>query len=452
MDLVQDKFFHRSKEIVRLAIPAVSEMILYMLIWVFDTLMVGKHGGQISVSAVGFSSEIMYTFINILIAMGLSISITSIVARCLGAKDNKKAEDMANLGIKIGALVAIIVSLTFIIFSKNILSLAGAKGEVLTLAYRYMRVCSIGLFFNMITTLLNGVFRGCKNTKTPLYGAAILNVVNISLDYVLIFGKFGFPELGVQGAAIATTIGNICAFLFILTQIEKFPFKISLKGKIDTTHLKELINLAVPSGLQEAAFGIVRLLSVMMVIKLGSLSFSANQIAVTIESISFMPGWGFAISAVSLVGHSYGEKDLKSAREYANTTLFLACAVMGFFSLVFLVFSENLVRLFIKSDEIEVIALGSACLVIGAIQQIPMAIDMVLSGSLKGIGDTKTPFRIVLFCNWCIRLPLMYYFIYLKRMPVTYFWWITSLQWSVEAAIFIKIYRDKFYKNRLNFF
>ena len=447
--MIKSAFLNRSKEIIKLAIPAVGEMILYMLIWVFDTLMVGKYGGQISVSAVGFSSEIMYTFINILIAMGLSISITSIVARCLGAREHKKAEDMADLGVKIGGVIAIVVFLIFFIFSKNILNLAGAKGDVLNLGYKYMRICSIGLFFNMITNLLNGVFRGCKNTKTPLYGAAILNIVNLSLDYTLIFGKFGFPELGVEGAAIATTVGNICAFLFILSQLKKLPFEISLKGKVNFNYLKELVDLAVPSGLQEGAFSIVRLLSVMMVMKLGSLAFSANQISVTIESISFMPGWGFAISAVSLVGHSIGEKDLKSAREYANTSLLLACIVMGFFSLIFLFFSENLVRLFIKSDEVEVIALGAACLMIGSIQQIPTAIDMVLSGALKGMGDTKTPFRIVLFCNWCIRLPLMYYFIYLKRMPVTYFWWITSLQWTVEASIFIKIYRDKFYKNPL---
>lgn len=228
-------------------------MILYMLIWVFDTLMVGKYGGQISVSAVGFSSEIMYTFINILIAMGLSISITSIVARCLGAREHKKAEDMADLGVKIGGVIAILVFLIFFIFSKNILSLAGAKGDVLILGYKYMRICSIGLFFNMITNLINGVFRGCKNTKTPLYGAAILNIVNLSLDYTLIFGKFGFPELGVEGAAIATTIGNICAFLFILSQLRKLPFKISLKGKVNFNYLKELVDLAVPSGLQEAA-------------------------------------------------------------------------------------------------------------------------------------------------------------------------------------------------------
>ncbi|WP_047394186.1 MATE family efflux transporter [Cetobacterium sp. ZOR0034] len=443
----KEVFINRSKEIIKLAIPAVGEMILYMLIWVLDTLMVGKYGGGTAVSAVGFSSEIMYTFINILIGMGLSISITSIVARALGGGDEDKAKSVANLGVKIGIFIAFIMFSIFFIFSKEILSLGGAKGEVLELSYKYMRICSIGLLFNMITNVLNGVFRGAKNTKIPLYAAAILNIVNLSLDYVLIFGKFGFPELGIAGAAIATTTGNILAFIFILTKLKELPFKLTLKGRIDYSNLKELVELSIPSALSEGAFSIVRLLSVMMVMKLGSLAFSANQITVTIESVSFMPGWGFAISAVSLVGYSIGKKDLKEAREYANVSLLLAVMVMGFFSIIFLIFSKDLIRIFIKSDEVEIIALGAACLTIASIQQIPTAIDMVLSAALKGMGDTKTPFRIVLFCNWCIRLPLMYYFIYLKKMPVTYFWWITSLQWTVEAAIFAKFYRDKFYKN-----
>lgn len=445
--MVKEIFFNRSKEIIKLAIPAVGEMILYMLIWVFDTLMVGKYGGGIAVSAVGFSSEIMYTFINILIGMGLSISITSIVARSLGGGDESKAKSIANLGVKIGILIAAVMFSIFFIFPKEILSLGGAKGEVLDSSYRYMRICSVGLLFNMVTNVLNGVFRGAKNTKIPLYAAGILNIVNLSLDYVLIFGKFGFPELGIAGAAIATTAGNILAFIFILTKLKELPFKLNLKEKINYPNLKELIDLSIPSALSEGAFSIVRLLSVMMVMRLGSLAFSANQITVTIESISFMPGWGFAISAVSLVGHSIGKKDYKGAREYANISLLLAVLVMGFFSIVFLFFSKDLVQLFIRKDEAEVIALGAACLTIASVQQIPTAIDMVLSGALKGMGDTKTPFRIVLFCNWCIRLPLMYYFIYLKKMPVTYFWWITSLQWTVEAAIFVKFYRDKFYKN-----
>lgn len=437
----------RSMEIIKLAIPAVAEMILYMLIWVFDTLMVGKYGGQVGVSAVGLSSEIMYTFSNIFIGMGLSISITSIVARAMGSKARDKANEFANQGIKIGLFVSIIMFLIFFIFSEKIFYLAGAEDAVLILGSKYMRICSIGIFFGMLSNLISGVFRGCKDTKTPLYGAIILNIVNISFDYLLIFGNFGFPELGVVGAAYATTLGNILCFTLLFIKRKKLPFKMNLKAKINFKEMKTLLDLAIPSGFQEAASSIVRLLGATMVMRLGSLAFSANQIVITIESVSFMPGWGFAIACTALVGHSLGEKDYEKAKEYANVSAILASLVMGFFAIIFLIFSKELVGLFIKKEEIEVIQLGSICLMIGAIQQVPMAIDMVLSGALKGSGDSKTPFKIVLFCNWIIRLPLMYYFIYYKKSSIIYFWIITSIQWTIEGIILIRSYRKKFYKN-----
>ncbi len=434
------------KEILKVALPAVGEMVLYMLIWVFDTMMVGNYGGQLGVSAVALSSELLYTFINILMGMGLSIALTSIIARAMGNKNISLAQNYANQGIKIGILISFIVTSTFFIFAENILSAANAEKEILTTSTAYMRICCSGMFFYMCANMLNGIFRGCKDTKTPLYGAVIMNIVNLSFDYLLIFGKFGFPELGIRGAASATAGAQILYFLFIFSQRKKLPFKISLSEKINLREMKELTKLAVPSAMQEGAYSISRLLGVLMVMRLGSLSFSANQIAVTIESISFMPGWGFAIACTALVGHSIGERNFRQAKNYANASAFISAVVMGFFSLIFFLFSEELISMFIKKDEIEVIKLGSMCLMIGAAQQIPMAVDMVLAGALKGSGDTKTPFNITFICNWGIRLPLMFYFIYIKKMSITYFWIITVIQWFIESGILTYKYRKKFKK------
>ena len=432
------------KEILKLALPAVGEMVLYMLIWIFDTMMVGHYGGQAGVSSVALSSELLYTFINILMGMGLSIAMTSIVARAMGNKNIVLAKSYANQGIKIGIFISSVVTVTFFIFAENILSAANAEGEILKTAVSYMRICCSGMFFYMCANMLNGIFRGCKDTKTPLYGAAVMNVVNLTFDYLLIFGKFGFPEMGIRGAAAATAGAQILYFVFIFTQRNKLPFKISLSEKINFKEMKELIKLAVPSAMQEGASSISRLLGIMMVMSLGSLAFSANQITVTIESISFMPGWGFSLACTALVGHSIGEKNFRQAKNYANTSAIISAFVMGFFSIIFLIFSEELVSLFIKKEEAEVIRLGSQCLMIGAAQQIPMAVDMVLAGALKGSGDTKTPFKVAFICNWFIRLPLMYYFIYVKKMPITYFWIITVVQWFIEAGILIYKYRKKF--------
>ena len=437
-------------EILKLALPAVGEMILYMMIWVFDTVMVGRHSGQLGVSAVGLSSEIIYTFFNIFVSMGISISVTSIVSRSLGAKNEKKADEVSNIAVKLGIFLGILLTLIFSIFSEEILHIAGAKNDVALLGKTYMRICSIGLTFNMLTNIFNGIYRGCKNTKTPLYGAAIMNIVNVSLDYILIFGKFGAPELGVKGAAIATVGGILCAFIFSLTQLKKLPFKIHLKRKIIKEEVKELVTLAIPSACQEGAFSINRLINVSIIMGLGSLAFAANQITITIESISFMPGWGFAVALTTLAGHSIGEKNYEETKKYVYYTITLSVITMGVTALIFFFFPKELISLFIKESEKEVIELGAMCLVLAAIEQIPMAIAMALEGAMKGMGDTKTPFKVVIFTNWIIRLPLVYYFLYLKKYPVTAFWTITAIQWTIEAIIIFIVYERKWKKDYRN--
>ena len=437
-------------EILKLALPAVGEMILYMMIWVFDTVMVGRHSGQLGVSAVGLSSEIIYTFFNIFVSMGISISVTSIVSRSLGAKNEKKADEVSNIAVKLGIFLGILLTLIFSIFSEEILHIAGAKNDVALLGKTYMRICSIGLTFNMLINIFNGIYRRCKNTKTPLYGAAIMNIVNVSLDYILIFGKFGAPELGVKGAAIATVGGILCAFIFSLTQLKKLPFKIHLKRKIIKEEVKELVTLAIPSACQEGAFSINRLINVSIIMGLGSLAFAANQITITIESISFMPGWGFAVALTTLAGHSIGEKNYEKTKKYVYYTITLSVITMGVTALIFFFFPKELISLFIKESEKEVIELGAMCLVLAAIEQIPMAIAMALEGAMKGMGDTKTPFKVVIFTNWIIRLPLVYYFLYLKKYPVTAFWTITAIQWTIEAIIIFIVYERKWKKDYRN--
>ena len=433
-------------EILKLALPAVGEMILYMMIWVLDTIMIGKHSGQLGVSAVGISSEVMYTFSNIIIAMGLSISITSLISRAIGGKDYEKARLISDIALRIGLIFAFLTGGIFFCFSHQILKFIGVKNEILSLASIYMKICSLAVICNMITNTFNGVFRGCKNTKTPLFTAIIVNLINLSLDYILIFGKFGAPELGLVGGAIATVAGNVCGLLFTLSQLKKIPFKINPLAKFNKKYFKELVRLTIPSSMQEAAFSINKLINVAVIMTLGSLSFASNQIAITIESISFMPGWGFAIACTSLTGYCIGQKDYAKARMYINYSIYLASGIMGLFSIIFLVFPEKLISLFIKSSETEVIALGTACLMLASIEQVPIAISMVLGGALKGSGDSKTPFKIVLFTNWVIRLPLVYYYIYLKRSSVTYFWKITAFQWIIEAIIIFLIYHYKWKK------
>jgi putative MATE family efflux protein len=332
-------------------------------------------------------------------------------------------------------------------FSKQILHLGGAEDDVIIQGAMYMKIVSIGLFFNMLTSIINGILRGYGNTKVPLYISLIMNFINLSLDWVLIFGKFGFPVLGVKGAAIATSIAQISGFIFaIIYIINKSKIKIRLIyiKRLSLTKLKKLLLLTVPSSLQEAAFSISRLLSTFMIMRIGQTAFAANQITTTIESISFMPGWGFAVAATTLVGHRVGEKNFKEAREYAYTCAILGSIFMGLCAIMFLIFPNFLISLFIKGTETEVIRLGALCLMVASVEQIPMGISLILGGSLKGAGDTKTPFVISLISSWVIRLPLMFYLIYILKVSVVYVWWITAIQWIFEGIIMFILFKHKF--------
>ncbi|WP_125154576.1 MATE family efflux transporter [Clostridium rectalis] len=437
------------KNVLSLALPAVGEMILYMMVWVFDTMMVGKYGGQTAVSTVGLSSEIMYTFVNVFISVGISVGTVSLVSRKLGGNDEDSAKEYASIGVLLGITLALIISLVAFIFSPKILYYAGARDNVLIQGIIYMRITSLGLFFNMIMNVLNSILRGSKDTKTPLIASAIVNIINIFLDWTLIFGKFGLPELGIRGAAIATASAHISGFLFILIYTIKYSkIKPNIKYllNLNRTRFKEIIKLSVPSSLQQGAFDLIRLLGTIFIMYLGQIAFAANQITTTIESISFMPGWGFAVAATTLVGHKIGEKDINGAKEYAYTCTIIGTFLMSLCSIMFLLFPKILISLFITKNELQVISLGSTCLMIAAIEQPVMGISMILGGSLKGIGDTKTPFIISFISSWLIRFPLMIYFIYILKSSVTYIWWITAIQWMFEGITMFIVFKKKFKK------
>ena len=429
------------REILYLAIPAVGEMTLYMMIWIFDTMMIGKYGGQLAVSSVGLSTEIIYSFFNIIIAVGISTALTSLISRAIGSKDYKKAETIANAGIKIAVVLAFIFfSLLFFVPDK-ILNLAGATKEMLPLATRYAKISSFSFFLLTISSTTNGIFRGVKDTKTSLYVAGSINVVNLFLDYVLIFGNLGFPEWGITGAAVATVAGNFIGILLQWSRLKKLPFKISLFSHVSKKDIWEIIRFAVPSGLQEANFSLSRLLGLTFILSLGTTAFAANQIGIAIEAISTMPGWGVAIACTALVGHSIGENKPNKSQEYTLYSMIIASIFMGALAVFFFFVPKTLISFFINKQEIEVIRIGAMCLQVAAFEQIPIAFVTVLGSYFKGIGNPKIPFYVSFFTNWFLRIPIAFYLISILRLPVHIFWIITTFQWLLESIVLYYLYR-----------
>ena len=429
------------REILYLAIPAVGEMTLYMMIWIFDTMMIGKYGGELAVSSVGLSTEIIYSFFNIIIAVGISTALTSLISRAIGSKNYKKAETIANAGIKIAVVLAFIFFSLLFFVPDRILNLAGATKEMLPLATRYAKISSFSFFLLTISSTTNGVFRGVKDTKTSLYVAGSINVVNLFLDYALIFGNLGFPEWRITGAAVATVAGNFIGILLQWSRLKKLPFKISLFSWVSKKDIWEIIRFAVPSGLQEANFSLSRLLGLTFILSLGTTAFAANQIGIAIEAISTMPGWGVAIACTALVGHSIGENKPNKSEEYTLYSMIIASIFMGALAVFFFFVPKTLISFFINKQEIEVIRIGAMCLQVAAFEQIPIAFVTVFGSYFKGIGNPKIPFYVSFFTNWFLRIPIAFYLISILRLPVHIFWIITTFQWLLESIVLYYLYR-----------
>lgn len=304
------------KEVLDIALPAVGEATIYTLMSVLDIMMIGNYGGNKAVSAVGISNDILYICVNVFISVGVCIGITSFVSRCIGAKNKEDAEQYASIGFVFGTFISVITCYTLFIFSKDILSIAGARGEVLTLSNNFTKTIIWAIFFNMMVNILSSILRGYGNTYIPFYTSLIICSIKILLDWLLIFGIVT-AELGVKGSAVASIISQAIGFIFLFFYVVKWSkVKIRIKHMviINRKKIKNLISLSIPSSMEEAAFSISKLICIFIIMRSGTVAFAANQIANTVESISFMPGMGFGIAATTLVGIKFGEKIIRELK------------------------------------------------------------------------------------------------------------------------------------------
>ncbi|WP_251861183.1 MATE family efflux transporter [Clostridium sp. Marseille-Q2269] len=438
------------KEILDISIPVIAEMTLYNLMLVFDMIMIGNYGGNKCLTAVGLSNGIIFTICNIFISIGLAVSVTSLVARSIGSRHYKNAQQYAICGLSLGVIISFIISCFIFYRGEKILYIAGARGDILKIANVFNKTMAISIFFKMNTEIINSILRGYKNTRTPFLTAVIISSCKIVLDYVFIFG-LGRNSLGVFGAALASILSQIAGFTFsFINMIGKFRYRgnINVFKLFKLQKIKDILNMYVTASMEEAAFSISRLLCTFMIIKLGSVSFSANEIANTVETVSIIPSTALGVSATTLIGVKIGERDYKGAKKYSNKFIFFAVSISLIFSLLFIFMPNLLVGFFVQNKEIKVLKLATLCLLIGAVEQPFIAASNVVEDILKGMGDVKTPFIATLVSGWCIRIPLIYYYIYKLNYSVICVWWITAIQWIIDFLIMKILLNRKFNQYR----
>lgn len=436
-------------QVLNISLPIVAEITIINLMSIIDLIIVGNIGGNISVASLGLSNGIMNTLVSIFISTGMCISITSIVSRKVGAKKYEEANEYASLGIFIGAAVSLFIFLFIFFFCREILIIAGAKGDILYYAEIYTKISSFSILIIMINSLINSVFRAHGDTTTPFFVSALIFFVKLIINWIFIY-KLRFYSASIC-TAVSSVISQFIGFiliLFLITYNSVIKIRIKYIIRFNKYKAAKLLKLAAPSSLEEAAYSISRLVCSFIIIRSGSIAYAANEIANSVESISVMPAIGFGLASTTIAGTNIGEQNNKKADKNTSECAIIAVAIMICFSLLFILFPDALVKIYVKDSEKQLIKYALICLAVGSLEQPTIAISSVYAGALKGIGDTKTPFFISIVSSWLIRLPLIYYFISIRHFSVVYVWWTTDIQWAFDAILAMIVFKVKIKKLR----
>ena len=395
-----------SKAIFLLAIPMVFEMLMESVFAIVDIYFVSKVSTN-AIATIGLTESVVTLIYAV--AVGISMAATAVVARRIGEKDSEGAKKTAVQVIYLGIIVSLLFSVVGIYFAKDILSLMKASPAVIEEGYRYTQVLIGGNITIVLLFLINAIFRGAGNASYAMWVLIFSNGLNILLDPLFIFGIGPFPEMGVTGAAVATTIGRGSAVILQLLLLWLGKSRIQLAIRHLKLQGKIMVNLLQISwgGIGQFLIGTSSWVFLMRIMsEFGSEVLAGYTIAIRIMMFSLMPAWGLSNAAATLVGQNLGAQLLERASTAVWETSKYNAIFMGLLSIVLFFWPEKMIRFF--SEVPAVVETGTLSLRIFASGYIFYAFGMVMIQAFNGAGDTKTPTKINFFCFWLFQIPLAY--------------------------------------------
>ena len=392
------------RRVLTLALPAVGEQLLNMTIGLADTFMVG-HLGADAVTAVGLSNQAVMLVTTFFAAT--ATGVTALVARHIGAREPERANTIMHQGYLVGICFGIVAVAYGLLLATPTMRALQAPAEVIGPGATYLSIVALTFPLAAWLFLGNAALRGAGDTRTPMLIMVAVNVVNIGVAYLAIYGVGPLPALGVAGSAVGAAVGRGVGGLLVTLLL--FRGRSGLRLRLarltpDLTQLKRIANIGLPAGAEQLLMRFAQATFAATVASLGARAFAAHQIALQAESISYMPGFGFAVAATTLVGQGLGARDSRRARTDARAAQWMAVAIMAVMGVVFFCFPEQIIGVFIADPQ--VIALGIWPLRLVAFSQPMLATMMVLSGALRGAGDTRATLLITAGGFWVVRIPL----------------------------------------------
>ena len=430
--------------------PVFIEVLLGSLFGMIDMMMVGRiseHAAQ-AVSAVGMTNQPV--FLGLSFVQALNVGGTAIIARYYGAKKYKNI----SLVLKHVMLLAMLgfvlpISVLMILLAPYVLSFLGADVSVIEVGSAYFRVIMLGFIFQSFSFTMTAALRGIGETKIPMRNNLIANSLNVLGNAVLIYGLFGFPVLGVTGAAISTALSNVIAMLLNLRYVlskksvlyldfkEKFEFRFEM--------MKDLIRIGLPTSLEQLALrvGIISFLNI--VSGLGTNVYAAHQISLNILNLTYSPAQAFGITASTLMGQSLGAKNEQLARIYTRM-----CQRIGFVIAIgmslFIFFGSKTLAEFYSTNP-EIIQNTMIALTIVAFVQPFQSHQLITSGALRGAGDTVWPLIAIFVGSIVIRVSLGYIFVNIIGLGLAGAWYAVFIDQFIRWLIILFRFRSGKWKN-----
>lgn len=389
-----------------LAIPMMLEMAMESIFAVVDIAFVSRLGTD-AVAAVGITEALITVLYGI--AIGLGMGLTAMVSRRIGKKDPHGAAQVTGQAIWIGIALSIGVGVFGVLFARDLLILMGASDGVVEQGAGFTTVLLGGSFSIIYLFLLNAAFRGAGDATVALRSLWIANGINIILDPCFIFGLGPFPEMGVTGAAVATTIGRGVGVAYQLWYLMNGRGRLAFAME----HLRFIPSLTWRmivislGGIGQFLVATSSWIIVMRIVAIfGSPAIAAYTIALRMMEFVFLPAWGLGNAAATLVGQNLGAGQPARAEESTWRAAKYNTMFMTFVGMFLLVFAEGITGLF--TVEPEVLRIGTSCLQILAIGFPAYAVGMVIVQAMNGAGDTETPATLNAICFWILQIPLAY--------------------------------------------
>jgi putative MATE family efflux protein len=423
------------RQVVSLALPVIVSSLLQRAVGMVDVFLVGGLGAA-SIAAVGIAQ--LMVFLVMSVSWGINTGATVLVAQLWGAGRKDEAARAAFQAVLIAAAATVFISALGLAFGGRMAALLGAGGDIQSALSDYTPIIFSCIGFTIAINVLSGIMHGTGDTRTPLAALVIVNLLHIAVAWPLIYGKFGLPALGVKGAAIAIAVSECLGAAYLMARSLARRF-IVIGRAFEPRFVKMGFRLGWPIFVDRVLQHTGSLAFAKVILLYGTAVYAAHQVGLAIEAFSFMPGYGIAIAAATLVGQNLGAGRTQDARFSASEAYRLAVLLMAAMGTVFFFFPYLLLRLF--TSDPEVTRYGILYMKIVAFAQIPLAATMVLGGSLRGAGDTGFIMFATIAGMWLVRIPAAAALAVIGKAPVIAVWSIMILDWIVRMALLTWRYR-----------